>query len=65
MLEGYFGRMILQVLCSIGVVFGLQLFIYWSINKNTKCNIPLSGRVILSIAGTVIIYGLTLAIIGE
>ena len=65
MFEGYFGRMILQVLGSLGIVFGLQLFIYWLINKNTKCNIPLSGRVFLSIAGTVIIYGITLAIIGE
>ena len=62
---GYFERMVLQVLTSLGVITGIQLTIYWLVNKYTKCNIPLLGRVFLSVAGTVIIYGLTLVIIGE
>jgi len=64
MFEGYFGRMVLQVLASLGVITGIQLTIYWLIDKNTKYNIPLLGRIMLSIFGTVIIYGVTLAIIG-
>lgn len=58
-----FGRLVLQILGSLGVIFGVQLFVYWLINKYTKYNFPLSGRVLLSIFGTVIIYGVTLAII--
>ena len=64
MLETYFGRMVLQVLASLGVITGIQLTVYWLVNKYTRCNLPLSLRIILSIAGTVVIYGLTLAVIG-
>lgn len=65
MFEGYFERMVLQVLTSLGVITGIQLTVYWLINKNTKYNIPLSCRIVLSILGTIGIFYLTLAIIGE
>lgn len=65
MFEGYFERMVLQVLSSIAVIFGIQLCLYWIVNRKTKYNIPLLERIVLSVVGTVIIYGVTLAIIGE
>ena len=64
MFEGYFERMVLQVLTSLGVITGIQLTVYWLIDKYTKYSISLSGRVVLSIVGTIIIYGVTLAVIG-
>jgi len=63
MFEGYFGRMILNVFYIIGVIIGVQLFVYWLIDKYTTINFPIMYRIGLSIVMTPIIVKVVSAII--
>ena len=63
MFEGYFGEMMLMVFKVIGIIMGVQLFIYWLIDKYTKLNFPIMYRIGLSIIMTPIIIKVLSAII--
>ena len=63
MFEGYFGGMVLNAFKIIGMIAGVQLFIYWLIDKYTKLNFPIMYRIGLSIIMTPIIIKVLSAII--
>ena len=63
MFEGYFGRMVLNAFKITGIIIGVQLFIYWLIDKYTTLNFPIMYRIGLSIVMTPIIVKVLSAII--
>jgi hypothetical protein len=46
---GYVGTMLFWSFLILGLAFGLQLFVYWLIDKYTALNFPLIYRVCLAI----------------
>ena len=63
MFEGYIGRMFLNAFIIIGIIAGVQLFLYWLIDKYTILNFPIMYRIGVSIIMTFPIIKVISAII--
>lgn len=53
MFEGYVERLLLMALIFFGLLIGVQLLVYWLIDKFTPLNFPIAYRIGLTILVTI------------